>query len=44
MAVAISEDMTHKATSDHKRFSKLDAGNAALDWALLVLKTLMDMF
>jgi hypothetical protein len=44
MAVAISVDMTNKATSDHKRFSKLDAENAALDWALLVLKTLMGMF
>jgi hypothetical protein len=44
MAVAINVDMTHKATSDHKRFSKLVAGSAALGWALLELKTLIDMF
>jgi hypothetical protein len=44
MAVAVSVHMTHKATSDHKRFSKGVAEKLAPSWALLVLKTLMDMF
>jgi hypothetical protein len=36
--------MTNKAASDHKRFSKLDAEKVAPGWALVVLRTLMDMF